>query len=128
MSGYLLDTGILIRHLRGQKQIVSLVRGLSRVNRLSVSTVTNLELYAGMHDDERRVTRKLLSRCVNLPLDADVAERAGYLVAQGKQNNRPIGVPDAIIAATAIFHQATLVTLNTADFQSVPSLRLYKFE
>ncbi len=39
---------------------------------------------------------------------------------------RTTGVPDAIIAATAIGHGLTLVTLNRRDFQHVAGLSLYQ--
>ena len=35
-----------------------------------------------------------------------------------------IKLPDAIVAATALIHNLTLVTRNTADFKNVPGLTL----
>lgn len=125
MARYLLDTGIIIGHLRGQKEFVQLVRGLGRADRLAIATVTRLEIYAGLRDDESYVTRKLLSRFVNLSLDATIADRAGELAAAGQLRNKPLAIPDAIIAATAIKHQLTLLTLNRQDFEGLPGLRLY---
>lgn len=128
MARYLLDTGIVIRHLRGHKPIVGLVRGLNRTDRLAVATMTHLEVYAGMRPPESYATRKLLSRFVNLPLDAAIAERAGNLIKQGRQGKHPIAVPDAIIAATALRHQLTLVTLNRRDFENIPGLSLQPWQ
>lgn len=128
MARYLLDTGILIRHLRGRKPIVQLVRSLSRTDRLAISTMTCLEIYAGLRDDESYITRKLLSRFVNLPLDMTIAERAGRLVAESAAANRLISVPDAIIAATAIRHHLTLISLNVKDFAPISGLSLYPIE
>ena len=128
MTHYLLDTGIVIRHLRGRKPIVQLVRGLSRSDRLAIATLTCLEIYAGLRENETYITRKLLSRFINLPLDMTIAERAGLLVAEGAAANQPISIPDAIIAATAIRHNLTLITLNTKDFSTITNLRLYPIE
>ncbi len=122
---YLLDTGLLIRHLRGHKQTVQLLRALGKTNRLCISTVTRLEVRAGAHLNEQDITQKLLSRFVNLELDTVVADKAGELIAQCKQRNQPILVPDAIIAATALVHDITLVTFNAKDFQNVPNLSLH---
>lgn len=36
MAGYLLDSGVLIRHLRGQHKTVRLVRGLAPMGRLHI--------------------------------------------------------------------------------------------
>ena len=40
-----------------------------------------------------------------------------------RQSNR-IKIPDAIIAATALVHNLTLLTRNTADFKQILGLRL----
>lgn len=122
---YLLDTGLVIRHLRGQKSTVQLLRSLSKANRLCISTVTSLEVRAGAHIAEQSNTQKLLSRFVNLDLDIAVADKAGEIIFQGRQANKPILVPDAIIAATALVHNMTLVTFNAQDFENVTNLSLH---
>ena len=127
MSGYVLDTGVVIRHLRGKKQFVSLLRGLGKSNRLAISSVTRLEIFAGVREGEIYQTRKLLSRFVNFAVDEEIAERAGFLVARSRERGRLILVADAIVAATAIVNQADLVTLNRGDFELISSLRLYEF-
>ena len=122
---YLLDTGVLIRHFRGDKTAVQLVRGLGKSNRLCISSMTRLEVRAGMYASEQAVTYKLLSCFTNLDLDAAVADRAGEVVFQSRRSNKLIAVPDAIIAATALVHNITLVTFNAADFKNVPNLSLH---
>ena len=122
---YLLDTGLLIRHLRGQKSAVQLLRGLGKTNRLCIATVTRLEVRAGAHESEQAVTQRLLSRFVNLDLDSSVADKAGEIIAQGKKVNRPVLVPDAVIAATALVHDITLVTFNVSGFEGVANLSLH---
>lgn len=122
---YLLDTGLLIQHLRGQKSTVQLLRGLGKTNRLCISTVTRLEVKAGAHAHEQAITQRTLSRFVNLDVDAAVADKAGEVIARGRQANKPVLVPDAIIAATALVHNITLVTFNAADFEDVANLSLH---
>ena len=122
---YLLDTGLLIRHLRGQKSALQLLRGLGKTNRLCISTVTRLEVRAGAHVTELADTQKLLSRFVNLDLTAAIADRAGEIISRGKQATQPVLVPDAIIAATAIVHNVTLVTFNAKDFEGITHLSLH---
>lgn len=122
---YLLDTGLLIRHLRGQKSTVQLLRSLGKSNRLCISTVTRLEVRAGAHPDEQADTQKLLSRFVNFDLTVAVADRAGELVFHGRKSQTPILFPDAVIAATALIHNITLVTFNTQDFENVANLSLH---
>jgi toxin FitB len=48
-----------------------------------------------------------------LPVDLKVAEAWGLLEARA---NRPLPTVDAILAATALTHNLTLITRNTQDF------------
>ncbi len=124
MATHLIDTGLLLRHLRGHQRTVQFLRELGRRGPLAISTVTRLEVHAGMKHDERYVTQKLLSRMVNYELDRDIADRAGDLIAAHRRSGKSLSVPDAIIASTAIQHRATLVTMNLDDFRSIPALSL----
>ncbi len=128
MATYLLDTGLVLRHLRGQRRTVQLLRNLGKESRLAIASVTRLEVHAGMQAEERYATQKLLARLATLDLDREIADRAGDLIAASKRVGRPLGVPDAIIAATAIGHRLTLVTLNPGDFQSIAGLSLYALD
>lgn len=52
-----------------------------------------------------------------LSFDSDVADRYGRLKASADANGRVVGVPDAIIAATASRHNLAVVTRNAGDFE-----------
>lgn len=60
----------------------------------------------------------LQTRCTILPLDEDIAHRAGRL--RGDLSLRGIirSQPDMVIAATAQAHGLTLVTRNVRDFDA----------
>ncbi len=122
---YLVDTGLLIRHLRGQKSTVQLLRGLSKNNRLGISIITRCEVQAGAHPSEHYITQKFLSRFVNFELDKRAADKAGELVYKSRQSNNPILMPDAIIAATSVVHSLTLITFNAQDFKMVAGLKIH---
>ena len=124
---YLLDTGVLIRHLRGRRDVIRLVRGLGRKKHAAVSAITHLELFVGAHPAEDYGTRKLLSRFQTIPVDADIGQRAGELVRQQQSRGHTLNIPDAIIAATAIQHGLTLATFNPKDF-GLPGLQLYPLD
>ena len=124
---YLLDTGILIRHLRGRRDVIQLVRGLGRKKRTAVSAITHLELYVGAHPEEDYGTRKLLSRFQTIPVDANIGRRAGELVRRQQSQGRALSIPDAIIAATALQYGLTLATFNPKDF-GLPGLQLYPLD
>lgn len=51
-----------------------------------------------------------------LPVTRPIAERWGQLEAQRQVQGRPLNVPDAQIAATALEHDLILVTRNVSDF------------
>ena len=124
MAHYLLDTGLVLRHLRGQRAAVRLLGGLGKMGRLSVSAITRLEVHAGMRPDERYATNKLLSRLITYDMDRELADRAGDLIRESQDRHGRLSVPDAIIASTALTHGLTLVTLNQADFEGIPGLSL----
>jgi len=124
MAHYLLDTGIVIRHLRGEGQTVALLRELGKRKRLAISSITRVEIHAGMHPDEAYATQKLLNRFVTIDVDRTIADRAGDFIRKYREQNHKITVPDAIIGSTAIIHRLTLVTLNEKDFP-MPGLSIF---
>jgi predicted nucleic acid-binding protein len=94
------------------------------MGRLSVSAITRLEVHAGMQPDERYATNKLLSRFITHDMNRELANRAGDLIRESQERRVSLGVPDAIIAATALTHGLALVTLNPADFEGISGLSL----
>ena len=124
---YLLDTGVLIRHLRGRRDAIRLMRSLGKSERLAVATVTRLEVHAGMLPKEEYKTQKLLSRLITYDLDADIADRAGDYIRGCRAEGITLSVPDAIIGATSIKHRVTLVTFNPRHFP-IHGISLFSLE
>jgi len=54
-----------------------------------------------------------------LSIDPAIADACGKLVARSEAEGRPVEAMDAFLAATALVHQLTLVTRNTAHFDSI---------
>jgi len=121
---YLLDSGLLIRHLRGRPEAVRLLRDLGKRERLAIASVSRLEIHAGMQEQERYETQKLLARFMTYDMDSDIAERAGDYIREYRGQGVTLLISDAIIAATAIQHGLTLVTFNPKDFP-MPGLSLF---
>ncbi len=112
MAEVLVDTDVFIDHLRGQRELEP------GRDHLSYSAVTRAELFAGRNTNED-VVRTLLAPFGELPVDREVAELGGRI-----RRDLSIGLPDALIAATAIGHRLVLMTRNARDFERVPGLRL----
>ena len=124
MARLLVDTGPIVRQLRGHQPTIRLLRQARGGERLAISAVTRLEVYAGMYEDERYDTQKLLARFLTYSVLPDVADLAGELVARSRTRNL-LSLPDAIIAATALLAGLPLITYNVAHFALVRGLRLY---
>lgn len=112
MTRTLLDSDVLVDHLRGHRRIVA------GRDDLHVSAISRAELFSGRRTEERRI-RRLLEPMTDLPVDAAIAERAGRL-----RRDSGLRLPDALLAATALEHRLTLVTRNVRDFEGIRGLRI----
>ena len=126
MSGYLLDTSIAIGLRDDDPAIVTRAKALGPG--LVLSIVTRVELEGGVYRDpltadiRRRRLDILLAALPVLPFDADAAETYGAIVREAGYSRRKL--LDRMIAAQAIVEDATLLTLNPADFADIPGLKL----
>ena len=105
----LVDTDVIIDHLRGARPLPSFP--------LAYSVITRCELFAGR--DSVSLLRGLLARMLELPVDSTIAERGGAL-----KRTSQLPTPDALIAATALAHKLPLMTRNRRHFDRVAGLRL----
>ena len=86
-----------------------------------VSVISYIESfgYQNLTPEEFQQLETIFRRTQILPLTDDIAEQAISLRQQ-----RRMGLGDAIIAATAITHNLTLVTHNIEDFRWINGLEL----
>ena len=124
MADYLLDSNVLILHLRERPGITALLTRWGKEGTLYISVVTRTELLAGMRPHEEARTIELLDSLENLPVDEAIADRAGRLIYQYARQGIQLSFADALIAATALEHGLTLATTNPKHFP-MPELRLY---
>ena len=113
MARILVDSDILVDHLRGHRRLV-----VATADDAYVSVITRAELFSGHGSEERRV-RRLLEPMTTVAVDEAIAERAARL-----RRLSSLRLPDALIAATALHHRLTLVTRNVRDFEGIRGLRL----
>lgn len=124
MAIILIDTSVLIDHLRGRTGAVDALRDAAeRGHRLAASVLTRVEVLAGMRPDEERVTRRLLDVLDWVPVDEAVAEDAGRLANYYLRSHPGIDPVDYVIAATADRMDALLWTRNLKHFPMFPGLR-----
>lgn len=122
MNQALLDTGILIRYLRGQPQAREMLERLDLQGiRLFLSVMTGLELWIGCRNrpDEIAKVDELISEFQVVIMDEEISRKAARLIYTYPQVFGPElsrGTADAIIAASAWEKQAPLYTLNTRQF------------
>jgi predicted nucleic acid-binding protein len=119
----LLDTSVLIDHLRGNRAAhQALAAAVDDGERLAASVVVKVEVLAGMRPAEERKTRQLLDALDWIPVDDDIAERAGLLANRYLPSHPGVDPVDYIIAATVELHSAVLWTRNLEHFPMFPDL------
>ncbi|MBI3577140.1 PIN domain-containing protein [Candidatus Gottesmanbacteria bacterium] len=120
----LLDTSVIIDFLRLKDKSKSALYAITQKEfSLSVSIITHTELYAGTSVWSNSIALRELETIFSgidlIALTEKISQEAGKIKALYK-----IDLIDAIIAATAIGNDMTLVTLNTKHFKKIPHLRI----
>ena len=124
---YLLDTNALVALLQGHAGLMALA---DSADWLGVSVINVLEFlgFDGLLEEDRLLFNAFVSRVfvVDLALsDTTLMNQIGQL-----RKSRAIKLPDAIVAASAVIHQASLVT-NDSQLHKLaadnPSLMIVQF-
>ncbi len=119
-QSYLLDTNILIYIEKGISDAVVLdFLSEATVDGTLISVATEIEVLGFVFSSPSGLQRmeELVADTIVLPLDRDTALRAIAV-----RRERKIKLGDAIIAATALIHNLTLVTNNVKDFTAIDGL------
>lgn len=122
---FLLDTDICSLYVKGNARLAN--RFVQYGGRLHISAVTLGELLtwafrANAPPQRQQDVQNLLNQVTVLDVTPDVAAKFGEIRAALFDAGTPAPVMDLFIATTALVHNLTLVTHNTADYANVPGL------
>lgn len=120
MDEHLLDTNILSKIFYGNSDVKNFVDNLA----VGIETIVYIECIQGSisNSDKRRIKRSLRNLKF-YSLTSEIAEKAIELIDL-YSNSQGLLLADAIIAATALEYDLTLITFNTKDFQFIKKLKL----
>ena len=123
---FLLDTDIAI-HLRDGDSVVTKKVG-ALDGAVLMSIVTCVELESGVYRElayaqiRRARLDAVLAAVPTIAFDNAAAEAYGAIVASAGYSRRKL--LDRLIAAQALVHRASLVTMNADDYSDIPGLLL----
>ncbi len=116
-----IDTSVLIAHLRGDERATRLLLDIPTAER-TASLLARIEVEGGMRSDERRPVASLFAVIRLLPVTDQIARRAGEFLRSYRRSRSAIDLVDYAVAATAELHGARLATLNIKHFPMFPDL------
>ncbi|WP_090141080.1 type II toxin-antitoxin system VapC family toxin [Limnohabitans sp. DM1] len=126
---FVLDSNTISYYFRGDPQVVPRLQALRPAD-LGVPAIVEYELRFGLLrlPQEAAAPRlaalaQLLRPMQMLPFDAECAAHAARIRTTLEAAGTPIGPHDTLIAATALRHQAMLITRNVREFARVPGLQ-----
>jgi len=119
------DTNIFIEIFRQNFLIRSELEKIEYEN-IVVPDVVKAELFFGARDkiDLFNIKKSIKDFHV-LSILPEISKMAVDFV-ENYCLSQKLNLPDALIAATAIYHNMELFTLNTKDFKFIPDIKLYQ--
>ena len=126
----ILDTTFVIDFMHNDKGALKRhATLLERNETYRVSSATIFELWSGIGNskklfEERLKVTKALTEINTIPLSSLIAEKAGQLHGALIRGGQEIGELDAMIAATALHENETVLTRNVKHFTKVKGLKV----
>lgn len=120
---YLWDTNIVIYFLQNQlsKQAEDILDEILNDSEPTISTITEIELLCWKTNSKKDILiiNKFIEETEVFELEKNIKLRTANI-----RKHHRIKLPDAIIAATAIENNFTLITRNTRDFKSIDHIKI----
>jgi predicted nucleic acid-binding protein len=119
---YLLDTNTVIYYIDGNLPIKALdFLDIILAIEGNISVISQIELlsWTPPNPDDYTIVELFVKDTDIFPLTSEIITRTISLRKAHKMK-----LPDAVIAATALVHDFTLISRNASDFDKIPNLKL----
>jgi len=116
MAKYLIDSDIIIWFLRGKREIVELIDELQKSGVPACSPISIIEVQLGVREKEQEVTSDFLNSLEVYPIGREIANYTGNLIREYKKKGISVKLTDAVVAATCLLNNLTLVTYNIKHY------------
>ena len=122
MNTYLPDTNVFSRIFKGNADLKKFIETNPSVIR---STIYIENIQGSKSNQEKYLIKKYLDNFPLLPVDSSVSIRAIELI-DTYSNSRGLLLGDALIAASALENDLTVLTYNINDFKFIQDLKYLK--
>lgn len=126
----LFDTSILIELLRQNSRALQYIHDHKK-EKLCISSICEAEIYVGIYREKegkislkKEIFQRLLEPFDVVSFNSEQAEIAGKIKADLTKEGTLIEDFDILIAASAIYSRATLVTNNPKHFRRISNLAI----
>jgi len=122
MFDYLLDNNVISQILKGNQTVTNFALSL---NFAICATVYIEALQGSISNAQKQTIKKLIDNFPLLLITPDISKRAINLI-DTYSNSHDLLLADALIAATALENDLTIVTYNIDDFKFIQGLKYLK--
>lgn len=119
---YLLDTNVVVHYLNKSlptKSIAFLNQFIDQDCYVSVITQMESLGFNFKNKADKNITEIFIENSIILDLNPEVVQKTIAI-----RKSRKINLPDAIIAATSIVYDFTLITQNMKDFEKIQGIKV----
>jgi predicted nucleic acid-binding protein len=121
------DTDILIDVGRGIDEAATCLQAIEQQSTMAISVVTQMELIVGCRNkSELNALEHFLDRFAIVSINDNISQTAVDLLKRYRLSHGLL-IADALIAATAIFEDSSLISKNQRDYRFIESLRLLAY-
>jgi predicted nucleic acid-binding protein len=114
---YLLDTNIAVDYLDGKLSSKAVALIDSQIIEMSVITRMELLVWPNLSSQNAKILQEFIDSSIVHPLEESIILKAIEI-----RKSKKCKLPDAIIAATAVVNELTILTNNESDFVGIKSL------